>query len=188
MEQMSIINLDSSYKKNFAFGVINDKIKEEVIQMAKGKGKSEQNVAQMTNDVARMYQAYMRRSAISMGLLASYRPLLSYLAQHDGANQLSMVRITGFRPPTISVTLRRMEEEGLVTREASKQDARAVLVHLTEKGKKCEALLRKKSNAADAVLTAGIAEEEMNVFKKVLLQMRENAESEGWCVGCEDAD
>lgn len=63
------------------------------------------------------------------------RLVLSHLAVRGTMGQLELVALTHLKPPTVSVLLRRMEEEGYITRATDPRDRRAVSVSLTEKGR-----------------------------------------------------
>ena len=60
--------------------------------------------------------------------------IVFFLAHNDGITQLDLVKFTRLKAPTISLTLQKMELEGLVERRTSEDDARKTLVYLTEKG------------------------------------------------------
>ncbi len=61
--------------------------------------------------------------------------VLQCLINKDGVTQLEIVRFTGFKPPTISIMLQKMETEGLVTRRPDEYDLRAMRVFITENGR-----------------------------------------------------
>ena len=48
--------------------------------------------------------------------------------------QLELVNLTQLKAPTISITLRNMEREGIVRREKNDVDRRETHVYITEKG------------------------------------------------------
>ena len=51
--------------------------------------------------------------------------VLQCLINRDGVTQLDIVKFTGFKPPTISIMLQKMETEGLVSRRPDEYDLRA---------------------------------------------------------------
>lgn len=63
------------------------------------------------------------------------RLLLAHLAVLGEASQLTLAEKTHFSTPTVSILLRKMENEGYVLRVPSEHDRRVMLVSLTEKGR-----------------------------------------------------
>ena len=104
----------------------------------------------------------------------SARLIMRILGHGDGCSQLDLVRLTHLKPPTVSVTLRRMEEEGLVRRVQNENDLRAVRVFLTEEGKRHNQSVRQRLSEMDAELMAGFSEEETELLRQMLMRMRDN--------------
>lgn len=116
----------------------------------------------------------IRRELEKIGLRESYGNIIRPLAESDKMTQLDIVKSTGLKPPTISITLKSMEQAGLVIREKSGRDRRETYVRLSPKGKK---LYKKAAEASDAYverLLSGVSDEELEVFLNVLGKMKEN--------------
>lgn len=62
------------------------------------------------------------------------RFILAVLSKQDGLTQNDLVRVTHMKGSTISVTLSKLEEDGIVTRKNDVYDMRCSRVYLTEKG------------------------------------------------------
>jgi DNA-binding MarR family transcriptional regulator len=92
--------------------------------------------AELIREISRLYTLRVRIEAENLGIKNSYRALLSQLYVKDGGTQLSLAEKTGMKAPTISITLRKMEKEGLVDRVVDESDLRKTHVYLTEKGRK----------------------------------------------------
>lgn len=82
------------------------------------------------------------------------------------------------RRSTISNVISLMEKNGLVTRVASKEDARLKEIVLTEKAKEIDSLIRADLDRLDARLKAGIEREELDLFFKTLDKIKANIEKE----------
>jgi DNA-binding MarR family transcriptional regulator len=78
--------------------------------------------------------------------------VLAATAEHDGATQTDLVRITGIDRSTMAEMAARLIAKGLLERRRSPFDARANAVSLTEDGKAVLELARPKMAAADARL------------------------------------
>ena len=131
----------------------------------------------LVNEISRLFGAWMRtNSGETVGVMSqnSARLIMRHLSFCDGVSQLELVRATSLKAPTISVTLKKMEEEGLIRRETNEDDQRAVRVYLTEKGRGHDEFVRENLLRADRIVMRNFSEEEYEVTKKVLLRMRDN--------------
>jgi DNA-binding MarR family transcriptional regulator len=78
--------------------------------------------------------------------------VLAAAADHEGATQTDLVRITGIDRSTLADMAARMISKGLLERERSTLDARANAVRLTDEGHAALEAARPKMAAADARL------------------------------------
>ena len=78
--------------------------------------------------------------------------VLAAAAEHDGATQTDLVRITGIDRSTMAEMAARLIGKGLLERQRSAYDARANAVSLTEAGRAVLEEARPKMAAADARL------------------------------------
>ena len=69
------------------------------------------------------------------GITHAYTYFLMELYKKDGLTQSEMHKRIGIEQPTAVRTLDRMERDGLIVREQSPTDRRAVFIKLTDKGK-----------------------------------------------------
>lgn len=104
----------------------------------------------------------------------SARLILIYLSKHDGATQSELVKFTRMRAPTISITLRNMENEDLVFRVSDEVDQRVTHVYITEKGRRVDADNLARLKAVDSIMMEGVSSDEATSMMKTLLIMREN--------------
>lgn len=130
----------------------------------------------LCNEISRLFRAHMRENDPQDGVMSQQGAhlVMSNLAAHDGINQLELVRATHLRPPTVSVILRRMEEDGLVIRQTDPEDRRAVRVYLTEKGKALDKKNIARIKELDRVALSGLSEAELSVLMSILPKIRDN--------------
>ena len=102
--------------------------------------------------------------------------VLQCLINKDGVTQLDIVKFTAFKPPTISIMLKKMENDGLITRRPDEYDLRAMRVFITDKGRAeyCNAV--KVVKMIETKLLNGISEEEIDVMVKTLKKIKFNIE------------
>ena len=133
----------------------------------------------LINEIARLFHARMRSyETDSMMTQDSVRLILRELGHADGCSQLDLVKKTHLKPPTVSVTLRKLEEEGLVKRRQDPMDLRVTRVYLSEKGQAHHNTVHARLHTVDSLLMQGFGEEETEQLLQFLVRMRNNILSE----------
>ena len=95
----------------------------------------------------------------------------------DGVTQLDIVRFTGFKPPTISIMLQKMENAGLVTRRPDEYDLRAMRVYISEKGlEEYKKAVRVIKTVEDKLLK-GLDREETAAMVETMKKIKDNLEN-----------
>ncbi|WP_129284942.1 MarR family winged helix-turn-helix transcriptional regulator [Streptomyces sp. GZWMJZ-114] len=85
--------------------------------------------------LARIHRAQAAGMLRAMNLHPGQELLLMQLFDHDGRTQAELLERAGLDHSTVSKSLRRMQEAGLLTREPASHDRRVMVVHLTDAGR-----------------------------------------------------
>jgi MarR family transcriptional regulator, organic hydroperoxide resistance regulator len=85
--------------------------------------------------LARAHRAYAGALLRKMDLHPGQELLLMQLLDREGQTQSELLESVGLDHSTVSKSLRRMQEAGLLVREPAEHDRRVMVVHLTEKGR-----------------------------------------------------
>ncbi|WP_113699744.1 MarR family winged helix-turn-helix transcriptional regulator [Nonomuraea lactucae] len=85
--------------------------------------------------LARAHRAYAAGMLRDLGLHPGQELLLMQLFDRDGQTQSELLESVGLDHSTVSKSLRRLQEAGLLTREPAEHDRRVQLVRLTDKGR-----------------------------------------------------
>ena len=128
----------------------------------------------LINEISKLFHDKMRKSSEDLGFQTGYRQILRFLAHEDGVTQIDIARDCHFAAPTISVTLKKMEKEGLIRRRTDKNDTRCSRVFITEKGRELERKHFEKIMECESVLARGLSEEEEETLCRLLAKLREN--------------
>ena len=130
--------------------------------------------------ISRMQRSRMRESEPENSIMAqnSCRAIFWSLVHGDGVTQLELAESTRLKPPTVSVALKRMEEQGYVRREADPMDMRAVRVYLTDEGRVLDESHLDRIRRIDEIAMRGISEEETKLLRALLIKMRNNLANE----------
>ena len=125
-------------------------------------------------DISRLLRARMLREEHGIMTQSTARLVLSHLAKSGTLGQLELVHLTHLKPPTVSVLLRRMEEEGYVTRITDEQDRRAVRVTLTDAGRAFDRAHLHRLSTNDHLAMQGLSAEEQATLEALLVRVRDN--------------
>lgn len=102
--------------------------------------------------------------------------IIKYILKHDGKTiyQRDLEEVFNLRRATISGILKTMEKNNVIIRVCDPNDARGKIVILSDDAKKFfkekETLFKK----IETVLKKDISKEELEIFYKVILKMRDN--------------
>jgi DNA-binding MarR family transcriptional regulator len=119
-------------------------------------------------------KAFGRRAA-ALGVTGAQWKVLFKLTVKPGLRQTELADMLDIEPITLSRIIDRLQEAGLVERQADPADRRAWRLHVTEKAKPVAAQLRAIANEMSAEAFAGIKQEDIETTRRVLAQARERA-------------
>lgn len=103
----------------------------------------------------------------------SWRVLVA-LTNRRGATISELVDMTVIDQSTLSRTIDRLEEQGLVTRTSSETDGRSVVVELTADGEEAFAALLPVASSQYEWAIRGIPERDLAIFTVTLQRMLKN--------------
>ena len=126
------------------------------------------------NEASYLFGEFICRELEKIGMRYSYRHVLKPLMENDSLTQLELVNITNLKAPTISITLRNMEREGIVSRRKNDTDRRETHVAITDKGKKMYKKVLEALAKAEKTMLNGITEKELKAMRTTLSKMSSN--------------
>lgn len=97
--------------------------------------------------------------------------VLSATAAHDGLSQINIVQMTGIDRSTIADIIQRMTRTGLLSRQRTKQDARAYAVKITDHGREVLESTKGVVREIDEALLDRIPPHHRNEFRRSLAAM-----------------
>ena len=121
-----------------------------------------------------LYSGRATQKLQALGLYPGQLPLL-FLAEHqEGLSLRQMADILHVKPPTVTVSVQRLERMGLMEKRPDEKDQRTYRIFLTEKAK--DILGEAKRIAIDNAQTAtqGISPDELAILKDCFTRMTEN--------------
>lgn len=110
-----------------------------------------------------------------IGLHRSQFLLLVHLERRGNCfSQKELASHLGISPAALAVKIKRLESDGLVTRERTENDSRVNAVSISEKGKELLSQTQRLFMGIDNKMIDGISPEDLKVFDKCLKTMQEN--------------
>lgn len=128
--------------------------------------------AERLNAVIRSVSMRHRAAATALlaelGLSIGQEILLLELDIHGPRTQAQLAAGAGCEPPTITMSVRKLEAAGLVVRAASPTDRRAVIVELSDQGKDLIPALKSQWTRLAELTVAGLDPGSLDVLLEVL--------------------
>jgi DNA-binding MarR family transcriptional regulator len=134
----------------------------------------EPSIPYLIHRIAVRIEDSINAKARKYGLKVSEIRVLLRLLDHGDMRVGELASLTSLEPSALSHILRRIGEAGWVTRMRAPQDARQVLVSLTEKGRRLARLLHPHIRRYNDIAGRGIARPEIARLRAALDQIYEN--------------
>ncbi|MBR2370845.1 MAG: MarR family transcriptional regulator [Clostridia bacterium] len=151
------------------------------MQENNARRKKEVTPLMVINEISRLFERAIRSRDNPGSLLSQHsaRLILIILAHNDGLTQLEIAQMTHLKPPTVSVTLGKMESLGYVRREADTKDMRAIKVFITDKGRAEHDSKLSQIKEIDRMAIEGLSEDELAGLMGILIKIRNNFTEHG---------
>jgi DNA-binding MarR family transcriptional regulator len=124
--------------------------------------------------VCRVQHARAHELLEELGLYRGQHAVLRTLWKGEGLTQTELAERAHVRAATISKTIQRMEEVGLVERRSDEQDARLSRVYLSPVGRDLQRDVEARWRQLEAELSVGLGGEQLDLLRDVLVAVREN--------------
>ena len=109
-----------------------------------------------------------------LGIYPGQIPVLGLLSHKDGLSQKEIAEHLRIKPPTVNVTVQRLEKAGFLYRKADEKDQRVSRIYLTEKGHNAKEQVMKKVEENEKIMLEGFSDAELCLLKRFLEQITEN--------------
>ena len=127
--------------------------------------------------VAHMYFTRTYRQLADTGLHPGQLPMLKLLGETDGLSQREISVWLHIKPPTVNVSLKRMESSGLIERRPDSNDLRITRIYLTDEGRTLHEKILELNRHNEEILLKGFTESERCLIKRFFRQFINNLES-----------
>jgi MarR family transcriptional regulator for hemolysin len=117
---------------------------------------------------ARLHRARIAEAIQDLGLFPGQEQVLLALNSEAKLSVGDLARIMQVRPPTISKTIQRLTQQGLIQREEHETDARRSRIRLTGEGARRASELSARLEKVDRDLTSRLDEKDQRRLRKLL--------------------
>lgn len=128
----------------------------------------------ITNNIAKEISECFNDRLLLVGITRVQWIALYYLGEEEIISQCELAENMGVKASSVARLIDRMEREEYVVRKRSEKDKRRVDLHLTNKGKKLREELLLEGKKMSELVSKGISDEEIQIFKNVLHKMSIN--------------
>lgn len=97
--------------------------------------------------------------------------VMEYFGEMSQRELASKMNVT---PPSITAAIQKMEKLEFIRRRPDGKDQRILRLSLTDKGRSYLAHTKEAAKQMDTIMFQGMSQEERLLFRRLLLQMREN--------------
>ena len=131
--------------------------------------------------VMRRHHACVERQISDLGIHHSQHRTLMQLARsrEDVPSQKELAAVMGVSPAAVTVTLKKLEKEGYVSRSMTDEDNRKNEIRITEKGLSKVDETRTAFEATDRAMFAGFTPEELEQFMAFMERLDRNLDALG---------
>lgn len=137
------------------------------------KGK-ENSLLSLFMKVDRYFMAKCFGQMQGLGIYPGQIPVLGMVSKKEGLSQKELAEILRIKPPTVTVSVQRLEKAGFLYKKPDEKDQRISRIYLTEKGKETKARALQRIRENESVMLEGFSETEQCLLRRFLKQILEN--------------
>lgn len=120
------------------------------------------------------YTSLSFKKFMELGVHPGQLPVLKNVYENEGISLRELAKKIHVRPPTVTVTIQRLEKAGLVYKKADPVDLRVSRIYLTEEGKNIQIEIKALLDESEQILTQGFSEEELAVLRSYFERIVKN--------------
>lgn len=115
----------------------------------------------------------VRERLDAAGVSRAFGPFLMTISHHEGVTQAEIASGMNFSAATVSVTLQKMTDAGLISKVSDNSDCRQFRIFLTEKGRAKAQEMHSIFRELEEELVSSLTEEEALELRRLLIKISE---------------
>ena len=135
---------------------------------------NERSIQGLMMEISRMYMEKCFVKLKNLGIHPRQIPILAVLYKKDGCSQKELVKELGVKPPTVTVSIQRLEKSGLLIRRQDEKDQRVSRIYLSDEGRAIIKEGIQMAKEGEQQILAGFSESELCLMRRFCQQIKEN--------------
>ena len=135
---------------------------------------NEKSIQSLMMEISRMYMEKCFGKLKKLGIHPRQIPILAHLYKEDGCSQKELARRMGVTPPTVTVSIQRLEKSGLLIRKQDEKDQRVSRIYLSDEGRRIIKEGMRMAKEGEQQILAGFSESELCLMRRFCAQIKEN--------------
>lgn len=136
----------------------------------------DKNLQRVLLRISHLYFTKIYQQMDGIGIHPGQIPIIKLLGYKGELSQKEISQSLHIKPPTVAVSIKRLEKSGLIERKPDTRDQRVTRVSLTEKGYYIYRTAMKQIQNNEKILFQGFTESEKCLFARFFKQIEENLE------------
>ena len=133
----------------------------------KKEKREEKSMPALFMEINRQYGMRCMQRIREIGIQQGQMPIIMIVYRNNGCSQKEIAECMGVTPPTVNVSIQRLEKADIVCRKRDDKDQRIMRVYLTENGRKIVEELQQESKAVEKVMFSKFQRSRAMSFTKV---------------------
>ena len=125
-------------------------------------------------EINRQYGMRCMHRIREVGIQQGQMPILMMVYNNSGCSQKEIAEHMGVTPPTVNVSIQRLEKADIVCRKRDEKDQRVMRVYLTENGQRIVEEIKQQSRDVEKVMFNNFSEAELCLMRRFFEQILEN--------------
>ncbi|MDQ2758171.1 MAG: MarR family transcriptional regulator [Actinomycetota bacterium] len=138
---------------------------------------AQEMVCYRVNLVARLTGQAIAADLAPHGVSPGQLPALLALYEQDGRTQSELAKVAGVEQPTMALTLRRMERDGLVSRVIDETNRRRQLIYLTDRARQVQDVVQSLRQRIDRIAVERLTAKQHTDLQRLLAVMTESLQA-----------
>lgn len=138
------------------------------------KGLREKSMPALFMEINRRYGMKCMDRIRELGIQHGQMPIIMIVYENDGCSQKEIAEKMGVTPPTVNVSIQRLERTDIVCRKRDETDQRIMRVYLTENGKRIVREIQEESRVVEKIMFSNFNETELCLMRRFFEQILDN--------------
>lgn len=113
------------------------------------------------------------------GLFSGQQDIVLSLVNNEGMTVSELAKSLNISAATASVSVKRMEKSGFITKRPDEKDARITRLYPTERAKQAPDIIKSKMDSLESIITSGLTQEEIMQLSDLLDRASKNMSKRG---------